>query len=215
MDADVERKLRTLELELHALNDTYKVLADKINDIEPTVKTNADLYNNLSKQVHEQLNMEPLIKVPYWLEDGGKLPERKKDGDIGYDAYLNEDKVIKAHTAEKVSLGIGMGVPRGFGVHAVNRGGCYLGKIYDAPIDVGEPWVDCNYRGIINALIQNNGDKDIEVHKGDRVCSVNIVKTYAFDFVPLEEYLKEVNMTEEEFMNTNRGDTGFGNSGIK
>jgi len=201
--------------EVTELKTKIKELENKIESLEATVSTNSEIYTILAQQVHEQLNMEPKIPVPYWLEEGAKLPERKKDGDVGYDAYLNEDKVIKAHSAEKVSLGIGMGIPRGFGVHAVNRGGCYLGKIYGAPIDVGEPWVDCNYRGIINALIQNNGDKDIEVHKGDRVCSINIVKTYAFDFIPLDEYLKEINMTKEEFMNTNRGETGFGNSGIK
>lgn len=201
--------------EVEILKASVNNLEKKVEALEMVLNTNSELYTLLAKQIHEQLNMEPKIPVPYWLEDGAKLPERKKDGDVGYDAYLNEDKVIKAHSAEKVSLGIGMGIPKGFGVHAVNRGGCYLGKIYGAPIDVGEPWVDCNYRGIINALIQNNGDKDIEVHKGDRVCSINIVKTYAFDFIPLDEYLKEINMTEEEFMNTNRGTTGFGNSGIK
>lgn len=205
----------TNHIELDKLRVRVSELEKKLEGLEATVKTNAEIYTILAQQVHEQLNMEPKIPVPYWLEDGAKLPERKKEGDIGYDAYLNEDKVIKAHSAEKVSLGIGMIIPTGYGVHSVNRGGCYLGNIYGAPIDVGEPWVDCNYRGIINALIQNNGDKDIEVHKGDRVCSINIVKTYAFDFIPLDDWLKVNNLTREQVMNTNRGETGFGNSGIK
>lgn len=196
------------------LNKNNK-LEERIKRLEEMTESLSDIMRLFSKEIDEYINKEPKIPVPYWLEDGARLPERKKEGDIGYDAYLNEDKVIKAHSAEKVSLGIGMGIPVGYGVHSVNRGGCYLGNIYGAPIDVGEPWVDCNYRGIINALIQNNGDKDIEVHKGDRVCSINIVKTYAFDFIPLDKWLIENNMTKEDFFNTNRGDTGFGNSGIK
>ena len=112
--------------EIEILKTKLEKLEKEIESLEATVKTNSELYTLLAKQVHEQLNMEPKIPVPYWLEDGAKLPERKKDGDIGYDAYLNEDKVIKAHSAEKVSLGIGMIIPNGYGVHAVNRGGCYL-----------------------------------------------------------------------------------------
>ncbi len=202
MEADVQRKIKELESEFHSLNDKYKTLLGRTETLE--------------KKIKENLEEELEVPVVVWKEtEDAKLPERKKEGDIGYDAYLNEDKIIKAHTAEKVSLGIGMGIPKGFGVHSVNRGGNYLGKTYGSPIDVGEPWVDNNYRGIINALIQNNGDNDIEVHKGDRVCSVNVYRTYAFKYIPLEDYLKEHNITKEEYFNTNRGATGFGNSGIK
>lgn len=157
---------------------------------------------------------EQEIEIPYWLEnDKAQLPIRKKEGDVGYDAYANDTKIIKAHSAEKVSLGIGVGVPVGFGVHARNRSGNFIGANYDSQIVIGDAWVDPNYRGIINALVQNTGDKDIEIKAGDRVCSIDLTKTYGIKFIPVEEYCEKHNITVEEFMDTNRGNTGFGASG--
>ena len=95
--------------------------------------------------------------------DIDELLERKKEGDIGYDAYTCESKVIKAHSADKVSLGIGMVIPVGFGVHARNRSGNYIGKTYNSPIDIGDAWVDNNYRGIIISDFDNwESDKNVK-----------------------------------------------------
>lgn len=157
---------------------------------------------------------EQEIEVPYWFEnDKAQLPIRKKEGDVGYDAYANETKVIKAHSADKVSLGIGIGVPIGFGVHARNRSGNFLGANYNGQIVIGDAWVDPNYRGIINALIQNTSDEDIEIKAGDRVCSIDLTKTYGIKFIPVEEYCERHGITLEDFMNTNRGTNGFGSTG--
>ena len=89
------------------LNKNNK-LEERIKRLEEMTESLSDIMRLFSKEIDEYINKEPKIPVPYWLEDGARLPERKKEGDIGYDAYLNEDKVIKAHSAEKVSLGIGM-----------------------------------------------------------------------------------------------------------
>ena len=61
--------------------------------------------NHLEILVNRFLENEAEIEIPYWLEtDDAKLPERKKETDAGFDAYINEDKVIKAHSADKISL---------------------------------------------------------------------------------------------------------------
>ena len=185
-------------------------LTRRVDTLEDALKVR-DEFNSVILKGEQQ------IDIPYWSEEGKevKLPERKKEGDIGYDAYTCEDKVIKAHSADKVSLGIGMAIPVGFGVHARNRSGNYIGKTYVSPIDIGDAWVDNNYRGIINALIQNNGDKDVEIKAGERVCSIELTKTYGINFIPVDEYCEKHNINKEELMNTNRGATGFGASGIK
>ena len=186
-----------------------KLVAELIRKVD-------SLETQLGKNNQESFVGEEQVEIPYWPEEGKnvKLPERKKEGDIGYDAYTCESKVIKAHSADKVSLGIGMVIPVGFGVHARNRSGNYIGKTYNSPIDIGDAWVD-NNRGIINALIQNNGDEDIEIKEGERVCSIELTKTYGIKFIPVETYCKEHNINMDELMNTNRGATGFGASGIR
>lgn len=154
---------------------------------------------------------ESSIKVPYLDFSGDSelmLPKRNKEGDIGYDAYAHETVTIPAHGSAKVSLGIGTIIPKGFGIACRTRGGRWLNGLL-----VGPAHVDLNYRGCINALLYNVTDKDIVIEKGERPCSIDIYKTYAIEWQPVEEYLKENGLTMEELMDTNRGDTGFGNSG--
>lgn len=184
-------------------------LIRRVDTLEDALKVRDEFNSTILKG-------EQQIDIPYWPEEGKevKLPERKKEGDIGYDAYTCETKIIKAHSADKISLGIGIAIPVGFGVHARNRSGNFLGKTYASPIDIGDAWVDNNYRGIINALVQNNGDEDIEIKAGDRVCSIDLTRTYGINFVPVEEYCEKHNINMEDLMNTNRGTTGFGHSGL-
>lgn len=199
-------------METRKLEELVFSLAAKVDTLERAMQVR-DEFNNA------MINGEQQIDIPYFVQEGKeeqfKLPERKKDGDIGYDAYTVEDVVIKAHSGDKVSLGLGMIIPIGWGVHARNRSGNYIGKTYESPIDIGDAWVDNNYRGIIHALVQNNGDKDIEIKAGERVCSIELTRTYGINFIPLEEYCKRHDLNIDEVMNTNRGITGFGASGLK
>lgn len=154
---------------------------------------------------------EATVTVPYLDFSGDNelmLPKRNKEGDIGYDCFAHETVTIPAHSSAKVSLGIGTIIPDGFGIACRTRGGRWLNGLL-----VGPAHVDLNYRGCINALLYNVTDEDITIEKGERPCSLDIYKTYAINWQPVEEYLKETGMSMDELMNTNRGDTGFGNSG--
>ena len=177
-------------------------------------KVLAQLENRITTLEHmmETMNCtENTIQVPY-LDFSGDgelmLPKRNKEGDIGYDAYAHETVTIPAHGSAKVSLGIGTIIPEGFGIACRTRGGRWLEGLL-----VGPAHIDLNYRGCINALLYNVTDKDITIEKGERPCSLDIYKTYSIEWVSLEDYMKETGLTKEEIMNTNRGDTGFGNSG--
>lgn len=170
--------------------------------------------NSLEAIVNKFLLNEAEIEIPYWLEtEDAQLPERKKETDAGFDAYINEDKVIKAHSADKISLGVGFAIPMGYGIHARNRSGNFLGKNYPSPISIGDAWCDPGYRGIINALVQNVGNEDIEFKKGERVCSIDLVKTIRPKFIPIDEYCNKYGITKDALMNTDRGATGFGATG--
>lgn len=196
-------------MEQSKLEKTVAELIRKVERLEKAIEIRDDFNGKMFMGEQE-------IEIPYWKEnEEAQLPIRKKEGDAGYDAYANATVIVKAHSAEKISLGIGIGVPMGFGVHARNRSGNFLGKNYDGQIVIGDAWVDPNYRGIINALVQNTSDKDIEVKTGDRVCSIDLTRTYGIKFVPVEEYCAKHNITVEEYMDTNRGTSGFGNTGLQ
>lgn len=154
---------------------------------------------------------EQKVKIPYLDFSGDEelmLPKRNKEGDIGYDAFAHETVTISAHSSAKVSLGIGTLIPKGYSIAARTRGGRWLNGLL-----VGNAHVDLNYRGCINALLFNVTDKPITIEKGERPCSIDLFKTCEIEWQSLEDYMKETGLTKEEIMNTNRGATGFGNSG--
>lgn len=152
---------------------------------------------------------EITITIPY-IDFGNdivpNLPERKRDGDCGFDAYALETTVIPAHGAAKVPLGIGVIIPEPFGIKAETRSGNFL-----KGLNVGGAWVDRNYRGQINALMQNITNNDIIIEKGDRPCSIDLIMTFNMNLVPAVDYFSEEEY--QEIMNTNRGDSAFGSSG--
>lgn len=170
-----------------------------------------DLIKRIEK-LEEAVFKEETVNVPYidFYEDDEtvSLPKRNKFGDIGYDAFARETVIVPAHGSAKVPLGIGAIVPKGFSIAARTRGGRWLSGLL-----VGDAHVDWNYRGEINALLYNVTDKDIVIEKGERPCSIDLFKTYKINWQSLEDYMKETGLSKEEIMNTNRGDTGFGNSG--
>lgn len=154
---------------------------------------------------------EHKVTIPYidFSGDGElMLPKRNKEGDIGYDAYAHETVTIQPHSSAKVPLGIGAIIPKGYSIAARTRSGRWLNGLL-----VGNAHVDLNYRGQINALMFNVTDEPITIEKGERPCSIDLFKTVEIEWQPLNEYMEENGLTEEQVMNTNRGDTGFGNSG--
>lgn len=192
------------------MNEQITKLQEEIEHLKSTLSEILYQHDKILNEMSRKKG-EETIKVPFIDFSGEEdlmLPKRNKVGDIGYDAYAHETVVIPAHSSAKVSLGIGAIIPEGFGIAARTRGGRWLEGLL-----VGPAHVDLNYRGCINALLYNVTDEDIIIEKGERPCSIDLYKTYAIEWQPLEEYLEENNLTEEQVMNTNRGDTGFGNSG--
>lgn len=169
----------------------------------------------LKEMISVLTNQEQHVKILTFKEnEDAQLPIRKKKGDAGYDAFANETMTVEPHQSGKISCGLGLIIPEGFAIQNVNRGGNSLGKAYGSPIWVSDAFIDPNYRGICNFLIVNLGDQPITINKGDRVASLTLVKTYAMDFEDVDDYCKRTGKNKDEIMNTERGDSGFGASGI-
>lgn len=197
------------KINVEELKNFVEAQAKEISDLRIEVK-------NLKDLISASLNNEQVVKVPYWLEnETAQLPVRKREGDAGYDAYANETITVDPNTAAKVSCGLGMAIPEGFAVQNVNRGGNSLGKTYGQPIWVSDAFIDSNYRGICNFLLVNLGTEPITINQGDRVASITLVKTYKFDFEEIHDYCERTGRDYDEIMNTNRGESGFGSSGLK
>lgn len=143
------------------------------------------------------------MNVKIKIIEGGKMPMFQHKGDACADCYAriadNIDHIsIPAHSRCLVNLGFALELPEGYEAIIRPRSGLSLQKI-----DICIGTIDSNYRGEVKACIVNNSDGSFNVKNGDRICQLAIRKTETVVFEQVE------NLSE-----TNRGDNGFGSSGI-
>lgn len=131
-----------------------------------------------------------------------KCPQYATDGSAGFDLYCNNEETIIAKPNElvKIPTGLKMQIPEG-----------YFGAIYprsSAGIKLrvrlanSTGIIDSDYRGEVILFLVNEGDKDLEINKGDRLVQM-IIQPY------LRVQIKEV----DELSQTDRGEGGIGSTG--
>jgi dUTP pyrophosphatase len=125
------------------------------------------------------------------------LPSYSKEGDAGIDLRASEDKLIESK--EIVSTGIKVAIPEN-----------HVGLIWDRSglaakneLHVLAGVIDSNYRGEIKVVIKNLSKTPFQVEKNMRIAQLLIqpIKTVT---------IEEVEQLEE----TNRGNEGFGSTGL-
>ncbi len=162
------------------------------------------------------------MEVRVKLTDGATMPRYAKDGDAGMDLTSRSDVVVRPGETVIVGTGVSMEIPRGyvglvFPRSGLGSRGLTLGNCVGV--------IDRSYRGEICAPLHNNhskldtfetvqrdgsvvtshfvGDHDMEVHRGDRVCQILIMRVEEVDCVEVDE-----------LSDTDRGTGGFGSTGV-
>lgn len=143
-----------------------------------------------------------MIYTKIKLINGGKLPEYKRINDSCQDCYARID--CKFITIPKgiralIPLGFALELPADYEAIIRPRSG-----LTSKEIDVAIGTIDENYRGEVMANVINNSDEDFVIKNGDRICQLAIRQAPKVFFEVVEK-LSE----------TNRGEAGFGSSGIK
>ena len=124
-------------------------------------------------------------------------------GSAGFDLkYIGETITIEAGANKLVPTGIKMAIPEGYFLAIYPRSGNSFKHKITLSNAVGV--VDSDFRGEINAIIHNLGDKPFEIQEGDRIAQAILHKyeKIRFDFV-------------NELDETERGEGGFGSTGVK
>ncbi|MBT5342835.1 dUTP diphosphatase [Candidatus Woesearchaeota archaeon] len=140
-----------------------------------------------------------MIKIKK-LSENAALPRYAKPGDAGMDFYSNEELTILPNERKLVSTGISMAIPEG-----------YVGLIWDKSgiatkhgIKTMAGVIDSGYRGEVKILVHNLSDQVHKIEKNTKVAQMLIQ--------PIE--CREV-IEVEELDQTERGEEGFGSTGIK
>lgn len=136
------------------------------------------------------------------------LPEYKSLGAVGADLYAAEDSVFVGMgdfilpgklqpLPEKIKTGVCIELPAGYYAQVVGRSG-----LSASGIAVISGTIDQDYRGEISVLTMYCGTKN-RVRRGDRIAQLVISPVVQAVFVE-----------SEELSETERGEKGFGSSGV-
>ena len=144
-----------------------------------------------------------MIEVQIVNKSNNPNPEYKTEGAVGMDlmAFLDEPVVLKPLERKLIPTGIYIELPEGYEAQIRPRSG--LALKYGISIPNAPATIDVDYRGEIKVILINLGQEDFTVSNGDRIAQM-VFKQYEkavwFDTLQLEE--------------TERGEGGFGHTGV-
>ena len=133
------------------------------------------------------------------------LPFYATPNSAGMDLYAHLDndymRVIKPHTTEMISVGFAMETPNNTYGAIFARSGLASKKGLRPANCVGV--VDSTYRGEVFVALHNDTDKVQQIMNGDRIAQMIIME------YPIVGIIETDTLSETE-----RGDGGFGHSGV-
>ena len=141
------------------------------------------------------------IRIKYHSDQIEKL--RYIDGKSDWiDLRAAEDMKIKAGTFVMIPLGVAMKLPEGYEAQIRPRSGL---TIKNGITIINTPGtIDPDYTGDVGVILVNISNEDFVVQPGDRIAQMVINKFEQAEF----EVVEELDETE-------RGEGGFGHTGIK
>lgn len=147
--------------------------------------------------------MVNMIKVKLINKSNNPNPSYETTGSAGVDlrAFTEEDIVIKPMERKMIHTGLYMQIPEGYEGSVRPRSGLAIKKGVTVINTPGV--VDADYRGEICVLLVNLSDEDFVVKNGDRIAQMLFKQVERAIFAEV----KELDETE-------RGDGGFGHTGI-
>ncbi|MEH7388240.1 dUTP diphosphatase [Bacillus sp. JJ1521] len=136
------------------------------------------------------------------LNKDARLPLQANPGDAGLDLFSAEEKIIKPGDAELIKTGIKIELPPGTEAQVRPRSGLALKHSVTVLNSPGT--IDEGYRGEIAVILINHGKENFVVEKQMRIAQMVIAEVAQVNLLQVEE------VTASE-----RGEGGFGSSGLK
>jgi dUTP pyrophosphatase len=134
------------------------------------------------------------------LEQNGIKPTRAHSSDAGLDFYSPVDCEIKPYGDILIPLQVRTEFPDGYALIFKEKSGVATKK----HLSVGACIVDSSYRGILHLHLFNHSDEWIKISKNEKIVQAIVVPVWTGNPI----------FVEELDLNTNRGEGGFGSTGI-
>lgn len=138
------------------------------------------------------------------VREGAKLPYCATEGSAGYDLFacLDKDIAIEPEKIKMIPIGIALEIPAGYAGFIFPRSS--LGVKYGITLPNCVGVIDSDYRGEFFVPLINLGEQEFVVKNGDRIAQLVIMR--------VENAIFE---KTEELSDTDRGEGGFGSTGIR
>lgn len=145
-----------------------------------------------------------IVRINIVNKSKNSLPAYITSGASGMDirAHLTEPITIEPMERYLVPTGLYLELPQGFEAQIRSRSGLAINNGITCLNSPGT--VDSDYRGEIKVILVNLGNSDHVIHSGDRIAQMVIARIEKAELIPVQE----LNISE-------RGEGGFGHSGIK
>lgn len=143
------------------------------------------------------------MEVKIINKSNNALPEYQTSGAAGMDirAFVPSDIKIKPGEVKLVPTGLYLEIPKGYEIQVRARSGLALKNSIGVANGIGT--IDSDYRGELCVILVNFGQNEFVVKNGDRIAQMVLNKYEPIEFV-----------VYEELSSTERGEGGFGSSGI-
>lgn len=135
------------------------------------------------------------------------LPSYKTEGSCGMDlrANLEEAKTLKPLERTMIPTGLFFEIPKGIEGQVRARSGLSLNKGITLINGIGT--IDSDYRGELGILVVNLSDEEVTIEDGDRIAQMVFMAYEVAHWVQVENL--------DELSETERGEGGFGHTGIR
>lgn len=169
-----------------------------------TITTEGNVEGNVADlPIYSQMSQSLPIQVELIASASDRnIPKYAHEGDAGMDLRSNVRARINPGAIAKIATGIKVAIPSGYvGLIHPRSGLASKGiTVANAP-----GTIDSGYRGELMVLLVNHGELAFDIHDGDRIAQL-VVQKFEHCSVKVVESLDH---------QTERGDEGFGSSGIK
>ncbi len=145
-----------------------------------------------------------MIKIKVVNRGHQQLPAYATPQSAGMDLRANLDEPITLHPLERrlIPTGLHIALPEGYEAQVRHRSG--LAQNHGLTVLNTPGTIDADYRGQIGVVLINLSQQDFVVNDGERIAQMVIARHEQGDFVVVEE-LDE----------TERGEGGYGHTGVK
>lgn len=144
------------------------------------------------------------MKVKVINESNNDLPQYETEHSAGMDvrAHLDDKIVIEPGERALIKTGLKLEIPSGYECQVRPRSG--LAYKYGITVLNSPGTIDADYRGDVGVILINHGTSSFIVEPGERIGQIVFSKHERVDWE-----------TTDELEETERGQDGFGSTGVK